>query len=109
MSSEQTGRDELEALLPFYLNGTLSGDELQAVERWLASGPDAMAALAAAEAELSAAVAANEAVRPPADALTRFTRTLDQTAGPARQGSGASWLACRRASPGEPRPPRWRC
>jgi hypothetical protein len=93
MSSEQTRRDELEALLPFYLNGTLSGDDLAAVESWLASGPDAMAALAAAEAELLASVAANEAIRPPADALTRFARALDKEAGPAREPSSASWLA----------------
>jgi hypothetical protein len=93
MSSEQSRRDEIEALLPFYLNGTLSGDELAAVEAWLASGPDAMAALAEAEAELTAAVAANEAIRPPADALTRFQRTLDKQAGSVRAPAGASWLA----------------
>ena len=28
-------RDEIEALLPFYLNGTLSGADLSAVEEWL--------------------------------------------------------------------------
>jgi hypothetical protein len=95
MSSEgdMSRRDELEALLPFYLNGTLSGEELAAVEAWLASGPDAMAALAAAEAELSAAVDANEAIRPPADALSRLTRTLDREAGRERSTSGASWFA----------------
>lgn len=95
MSSEpdMSRRDEIEALLPFYLNGTLSGDELAAVEAWLASGPDAMAALAEAETELSAAVAANEAIRPPSDALTRFAKTLDREVGRAREPSGASWLA----------------
>ena len=38
-------RDELEALLPFYLNGTLEGEDLAAVEAWLTSDPAAMAAL----------------------------------------------------------------
>ena len=77
-------RDELEALLPFYLNGTLSGEDLAAVENWLASDPAAMAALGEAEAEFSGTTAANEAIRPPADALSRFSRALDAEAGPAR-------------------------
>ena len=34
-------RDEIETLLPFYLNGTLSGDDLDAVEEWLATDPAA--------------------------------------------------------------------
>jgi len=91
---EMSRRDELEALLPFYLNGTLSGDELAAVEKWLASDPGALEALGAAEAEHSAAVAANETIRPPAGALTRFSRALDREAGPAREKTGgASWLS----------------
>ncbi|KAB2955596.1 MAG: anti-sigma factor, partial [Rhizobiaceae bacterium] len=63
------GRDELEALLPFYLNGTLSGEDLEAVEDWLAADVEAMAALAEAEMEAAETAAANEAIRPPADAL----------------------------------------
>ena len=61
-------RDELEALLPFYLTGTLEGADLMAVEEWLATDPAAVAALEEAEAEFSGTFAANEAVRPPADA-----------------------------------------
>lgn len=77
-------RDELEALLPFYLNGTLEGADLAAVEDWLASDPAAMAALGEVEAEFSGATAANQAIRPPADALSRFSAALDAEAGPAR-------------------------
>jgi anti-sigma-K factor RskA len=77
-------RDELEALLPFYLNGTLEGEDLAAVEAWLTSDPAAMAALGEAEAEFSGTTAANEAIRPPADALSRFSKALDAEAGPAR-------------------------
>ncbi len=77
-------RDELEALLPFYLNGTLEGEDLAAVEAWLTSDPAAMAALGEAEAEFSGTTAANEAIRPPADALSRFAKALDAKAGPAR-------------------------
>ena len=77
-------RDELEALLPFYLNGTLDGADLAAVEEWLATDPSAVAALEEAEAEFSGTSAANDAIRPPADALSRFSKALDAEAGPAR-------------------------
>jgi anti-sigma-K factor RskA len=74
-------RDELEALLPFYLNGTLDGEDLVAVEDWLASDTAAMTALAEVEAEFSSTAAANQAIRPPADALSHFSRALDAEAG----------------------------
>ncbi|MGE0502419.1 MAG: anti-sigma factor [Rhizobiaceae bacterium] len=86
-------RDELEALLPFYLNGTLDGDDLAAIEAWLASDPQAQAALGEAELEFSETNAANETVRPPVDALSRFNRRLDQEAGPVRESPTASWLS----------------
>jgi anti-sigma-K factor RskA len=96
MSEERpvSRRDELEALLPFYLNGTLDGAELAEVEEWLANDPQAMAALEEAEREFSATNAANEAIRPPADALSRFSKALDREAGPARGAAARpSWLA----------------
>jgi anti-sigma-K factor RskA len=83
-NTPETRRDELEALLPFYLNGTLDGADLAAVEEWLATDPSAMAALEEAEAEFSGTAAANDAIRPPADALSRFSKALDAEAGPAR-------------------------
>ncbi len=86
-------RDELEALLPFYLNGTLDGADLEAVEQWLATDPAAAAALGEAEAEFSGAVAANEAIRPPSDAFSRFSKALDAEAGPARVVASSSALA----------------
>lgn len=76
-----TSRDELEALLPFYLNGTLDEVDLAAIEEWLATDPEAAAALEAAELEFAGATAANEAIRPPADALSRFSAALDAEAG----------------------------
>lgn len=96
MSAEKRpmpSRDELEALLPFYLNGTLSGADLEAVEEWLAADAEAMAALAEAEMEAAGTSAANEAVRPPADALARFNRALEREAGPARAASGNPFAA----------------
>ncbi|CDX53972.1 conserved hypothetical protein [Mesorhizobium plurifarium] len=91
-AEKMSRRDEMETLLPFYLNGSLEGAELEAVEEWLATDPAAMAALGEAEAEFSGTAAANEAIRPPADALSRFTRALDAEAGPVR-ADGQSWLA----------------
>ncbi|MEW9835536.1 anti-sigma factor [Mesorhizobium marinum] len=83
-SADMSRRDELEALLPFYLNGTLEGSDLAAVEHWLATDAEAAAALAEAELEFSGASAANEAIRPPPDALSRFARALEAEAGPER-------------------------
>jgi hypothetical protein len=92
-AEKMSRRDEMETLLPFYLNGSLEGAELEAVEEWLASDPAAMTALGEAEAEFSGTAAANEAIRPPADALSRFAKALDAEAGPARPPAGQSWLA----------------
>jgi anti-sigma-K factor RskA len=83
-AEKMSRRDEMEALLPFYLNGTLEGADLAAVEEWLATDPVAGAALDAAEAEFAGTTAANEAIRAPADALSRFVKTLEAEAGPDR-------------------------
>lgn len=94
MSADRNGhdgnmsrRDELEALLPFYLTGTLEGADLAAVEDWLANDPAAAPALEEAEAELAGTSAANAAIRPPADALSRFAKALEAEAGPQRASS----------------------
>ncbi|MER9416986.1 anti-sigma factor [Mesorhizobium sp. M0306] len=92
-AEKMSRRDKMEMLLPFYLNGSLEGTELETIEEWLASDPAAMAALGEAEAEFSGTAAANEAIRPPADALSRFARALDAEAGPARAPAASSWLA----------------
>ncbi|WP_404934718.1 hypothetical protein [Nitratireductor sp. L15S-10] len=94
-NAQSNRRDRLEALLPFFLNGTLSGAELREVEEWLASDPQAMASLAEAEGEYSATLADNEAIRPPEDALTRFSRALAEEAGPDRSAKPSlrEWLA----------------
>jgi len=49
-AEKMSRRDEMETLLPFYLNGSLEGSELEAIEEWLASDPAALAALGEAEA-----------------------------------------------------------
>lgn len=90
---EMTKRDEMESLLPFYLNGTLEGGELSRLEAWLASDPAAADALTAAEAEFAASMDANEAIRPRADALSRFSASLDRQP----RSAGASSLLSRLA------------
>jgi hypothetical protein len=86
-SAHMSRREELEALLPFYLNGTLEGADLAAVEEWLATDPAAAASFAEAELEFSGTSAANEAIRPPTDALSRFAKALDAEAGADRAQS----------------------
>jgi anti-sigma-K factor RskA len=78
-----TRRDEIEVLLPFYLNGTLSGSDLAMVEDWLANDPNADAALSEAEGELAFFTSDNEALRPHQNAFKRFSEALEKEAGPA--------------------------
>lgn len=78
-----TRRDEIETLLPFYLNGTLSGADLALVEDWLANDPNAEAALLDAESELEFISADNEAIRPHPNAFKRFSDALEMEPGPA--------------------------
>ena len=84
MSTEpnMTHRDEMETLLPFYLNGTLSGEDLRQIEDWLANDPAAEEALLAAESELALVTDANDAFRPRADAFKRFSESLGNEAAP---------------------------
>jgi hypothetical protein len=75
-------RDEMETLLPFYLNGTLSGADLAAVEDWLANDPGAEAALLEAESELDLITLDNESIRPHPNAFRRFSDSLEKEPGP---------------------------
>lgn len=100
-------RDRLEALLPFFLNGTLSGSDLREVEEWLAADPQAMASLAEVEAEHSATTRANEAIRPPADALARFSAALEGEAGKARAPSPSLRERLARLLPSAPIQAAW--
>lgn len=94
-------RDEMESLLPFYLNGTLQGDDLARLEAWLDQDPAGAEALAEAELEFAASLEANEALRPRSDALSRFSAALEREAPAPRQrvslfSAAANWL---RAAP----------
>jgi anti-sigma-K factor RskA len=81
--NKMTSRDEIETLLPFYLNGALSGEDLALVEDWLANDPNAEAALFEAEGEMALITSDNEALRPHPNAFKRFSDALEKEAGPA--------------------------
>jgi anti-sigma factor RsiW len=81
--NKMSRRDEIETLLPFYLNGALSGDDLTEVEDWLANDPNAEAALFEAEGEMALITSDNAALRPLPDAFKRFSDALEKEAGPA--------------------------
>jgi anti-sigma factor RsiW len=78
-----TLRDEMETLLPFYLNGTLSGEDLNRIEDWIANDPDAAEALIEAESEFAFVTQENDSLRPQADAFRRFSEQLEKEPGPA--------------------------
>ena len=80
--TDMNRRDEIETLLPFYLSGTLDGEDLAAVEDWLANDPAAPNALLAAEDELADVIAQNEALRPHPNAFKRFSDDLAKEPGP---------------------------
>lgn len=80
---KMTLRDEMETLLPFYLNGTLSGEDLNRIEDWIANDPDAAEALIEAESEFAFVTQENDSLRPQADAFRRFSEQLANEAGPA--------------------------
>jgi anti-sigma-K factor RskA len=81
----------METLLPFYLSGTLSVEELRQVEDWLANDPAADEALLAAEAEIALVFEDNEAHSPRAGAFQRFSASLDKES--ALTASPVSWLS----------------
>jgi hypothetical protein len=66
-------RDEIEALLPWYVSGKLDAKSRARVERYLEANPEVKAHLALAREEADASISANEAISPPGrDALDRL-------------------------------------
>jgi hypothetical protein len=70
-------RDEIEALLPWYVSGTLDAKSRARVERYMEAHPELKAHLALAREEEDATVAANEAIAAPGrDALDRLRASV---------------------------------
>jgi hypothetical protein len=82
-------RDEIEALLPWYVTGRLDPKDRARVERYLSDHPEAAAHLALAREESEATVTANEAIRAPGPhVLDRLRASI--AAEPRRKPLGAS-------------------
>jgi len=76
-------RDELDALMPWFVAGTLSPKDRARVEAALAADPSLQASLRAAEAEFEAVLADNDARAVPGhDAIDKLMARIDK-AGPA--------------------------
>jgi hypothetical protein len=70
-------RDEIEALLPWYVSGRLDAKSHARVERYMEAHPEVRAHLALAREEEDAAIAANEAIAAPGrDALDRLRASV---------------------------------
>lgn len=88
MSDELRERDEIEALLPWYVTGRLDARERARVERYVREHPDVQAHLALAREESDATVTANEAIHAPGrEGLDRLLASV--AAAPRRQSLGA--------------------
>ena len=70
-------RDEIEALLPWYVSGRLDAKSRARVERYIEAHPEVKAHLALAREEEDATIAANEAIAAPGrDALDRLRASV---------------------------------
>lgn len=70
-------RDEIEALLPWYVSGKLDATERARVERYVEAHPEIHSHLALAREESDVALAANEAIAPPGPrALDRLRTSI---------------------------------
>ena len=73
-------RDEIEALLPWYVMGTLDLNSRARVERYVKAHPEIRAHLAFARVESKSTIAANEAIPPPSpQALERLRSNIAAT------------------------------
>ena len=81
---EDTEREEIEKLLPWYVTGRLELSDTRKVERYLRQHPDVLPRLELVRAERQEALHANEAMGwPQSDMSERLMASLPQTATPA--------------------------
>ncbi len=80
-SERDSEREQVELLLPWYANGTLSPAETERVEAYLARHPEMEPQLATLREDHSASVAANEAIAVSSEAaMDRLMRAIDAEA-----------------------------
>src|SRR5262245_16604552 len=82
---EDSERDEIEKLLPWYVTGKLGLSDTSKVERYLAQHPNALSQLQLIGAERQETIRANEAMGWPRSGLSdRLTTSLPRSAAPSR-------------------------
>ena len=87
-SDELSERDEVEALLPWYVSGRLDAQSRARVDRYVATHPEVSAHLALVQDESDATIISNEAIPAPGPlALDRLRASIAAT--PRRQPLGA--------------------
>ena len=87
---ELSERDEIEALLPWYVSGKLDAHSRARVERYVKTHPEAKAHMALAREESDATITSNEAIRAPGpQALDRLRASIAAT--PRRRSLGAAF------------------
>lgn len=79
MNSELTEREEIIALLPFYLSGNIEPGDAELVDEWLASDPSAVSILEKIQDERHATIGANEMIGAPRDGLSRLMGDIAKT------------------------------
>lgn len=72
-------KENLIAMLPFYLSGTLDKEETAQVEAWLQSDPDAGAIMEKIDLERQTNMQSNEQIALPKDGLARLMADVAQT------------------------------
>lgn len=84
-------REELDALMPWFVAGTLSPKDRARVEAALAADPSLQASLSAAEAEFEAVLADNDARAVPGhDAIDKLMARIDKAGPPVGRGVAAT-------------------
>lgn len=90
MSEKLSERDEIEALLPWYVTGRLDARERARVERYVREHPEVQAHLGLAREESDATIASNQIIPPPGpQTLSRLRASI--AAAPRRQSLGAAF------------------
>lgn len=90
MSEKLSERDEIEALLPWYVTGRLDARERARVERYVREHPEVQAHLGLAREESDATIASNQIIPPPGpQTLNRLRASI--AAAPRRQSLGAAF------------------
>ena len=96
MKRPATHKNEMAALLPFYITGRLGLRDQMRIEQWIEESPRGAKALENAYADQRAAINANEAISSPSGALGRLLKDIDKEPSQAWSnyvgGNMASWI-----------------